>query len=173
MKVCAKELRDIETSDEMVYSSSDYSLDINLKYSTQEESSLRDNIDKNFNINKIFLLHYENLTISFSGDDLNLVKIDAFTASLNWAKERVAVPVDLVNGICYLDDITSDADDRLTIAFEPIFKYDISTSTIKIMLNNENSVSNIQNIKVSPNVIIGLANDTFQYIIILNLALYI
>ncbi|MBK24065.1 MAG: hypothetical protein CME70_08705 [Halobacteriovorax sp.] len=162
IKIEAK--NDLENNDESYYSTSDQSLSVSIVYPKEIPGSLSCKIEEKFELKKpYFLLNIDNLTITFEGEDLYLVSIDAYTNLINWESGTISVPEEKTFGYATLQKSVDD--DRESITLNPRFLYDQRHSVLKIELSSTRTDKE-EFFKISSNISIGLSNKTITSVFI-------
>lgn len=150
-----------------LYLKEDLSLEVSINHLPNDDNTAADIIDKNLGIKeKSFILSMDTLSMCFSGDDLNLTSIDAYSNHKNWKNTHLDVPTSTPDSICSVEgDLT---DDRYSIDEAVSYYYDDKQSILKIDIGEEKSESYYQ---LSSDIVIGISNFMPTSLYIRNLSI--
>lgn len=152
---------------ESLHLKDDLSLEVSIEHSPKNYNTTVDLIDRNIGIReKSFVLSMDTLSMCFSGDDLILTSIDAYSNHKNWLITHLEIPVSSPDSICKVEgDLT---DDRYSIDEVVSYYYDDKQSILKIVIGEEKTASYYQ---LSPDIVIGIRNFMPKSLHIRNLSI--
>lgn len=151
----------INCSSLATYLANDSSLEVKLNYN-QTYGTLANQINRDHGImDKVAMLIFGDLTITFRGDGLILQMLDSYTNNKKWMIRNVVVPASPINALCSLS-VSSD-EERIRGNFEPVYFFDDVKKLLMISLSEGESKVFY---RVAPNLIIGMAGEKIASILV-------
>lgn len=147
------------------YSKDCLSLEIKINYSNNNEKKYLDILDENLGIKmRTFILSIDTLSLYFSGADLNLQSIDAYSNYKNWVNRLIKFPSVLSSSICSIEGELID--DRRGVDGNIVYYYDSMNLILEIRIDDSASDCYYQ---ISPDIVVGVKANMAVSIYIKNL----
>lgn len=155
-KVKCEPIEKLECKDDVSFTPNEYSLKVKFIYPppTRKEN-LADLLNKSFEIPSRFLVRCGTLLLEFDGEDKRLESIDDYDWGSPWIPRDLDLPIATSLGKCLVHSIATNGDEG---SMDSDLKYfiDEPKKILKIILWE---AENQKFYRISPNVIIGIAND--------------